>query len=72
MSLRNRWAFYGFVISIGHYFCIKYMIIYGFGSAIARFERIDAPDPPKCVARIHIYSHMWRYFDQGLHDFLFK
>lgn len=72
VTVLNRWALYGFGIAIGQFFCLKYMVFYGLGSAIAKFERIDAPNPPKCVARIHLYSHMWRYFDQGLHDFLFK
>lgn len=72
MTAISRWALYGFGIAIGQFFCLKYMIFYGLGSAIARFERIDAPNPPKCVARVHLYSNMWRYFDQGLHDFLFK
>lgn len=66
----NRWALYGFGIAIGQFFCVKYIISYGLGSAIAQFERIDAPERPKCVARIQVYSNMWRYFDQGLHEFL--
>lgn len=68
----NRWALYGFGIAIGQFFCIKYIVAYGLGSAIAQFERIDAPARPKCVARIHVYSKMWRYFDQGLHEFLLR
>lgn len=66
----NRWALYGFGIAIGQFFCVKYIISYGLGSAIAQFERIDAPARPKCVARIQVYSNMWRFFDQGLHEFL--
>lgn len=66
----NRWALYGFGIAIGQFFCVKYIIAYGLGAAIAQFERIDAPARPKCVARIQVYSNMWRFFDQGLHEFL--
>lgn len=66
----NRWALYGFGIAIGQFFCVKYIISYGLGSAIATFERINAPERPKCVACIQVYSNMWRFFDQGLHEFL--
>lgn len=66
----NRWALYGFGIAIGQFFCVKYIIAYGLGAAIAQFERINAPERPKCVARIQVYSNMWRFFDQGLHEFL--
>lgn len=63
---------YGFAFAMGQYFCFLYMATYGLGIALARFDRIDAPNGPKCVGRIHLYSHMWRYFDQGFYDFLFR
>lgn len=63
---------YGFGYGLGQYFCCRYMVSYGLAIALTKFDRIDAPNPPKCIGRIHLYSHMWRYFDQGLHDFLFR
>lgn len=54
------------------YFTHAYMMKYGLGAALARFDGIDTPNKPLCTARIHKYSIMWRYFDQGLHEFLFK
>lgn len=65
-------AMYGFGYGLGQYFCCRYMVSYGLAIALTKFDRIDAPNPPKCIGRIHLYSHMWRYFDQGLHDFLFR
>lgn len=72
MERMNLWAVYGFAYAIGQYFCNKYIVTYGFSLAITKFDRIDAPRKPMCVGRIHLYSQMWKYFDQGLHDFLFK
>lgn len=63
---------YGLGYAMGQLFCNKYIIMYGLSIALARFDRIDAPDGPRCIGRIHLYSHMWRYFDQGLYDFLFR
>lgn len=30
------------------------------------------PDKPKCIGRVHLYSDMWKWFDRGLYEFLFK
>lgn len=57
---------------MGQFFNIKYIISYGIALSLAQFEGMNAPGRPKCVGRIHLYSDMWRYFDQGLYDFLFK
>lgn len=72
MEHMNLWAVYGFAYAIGQYFCNKYIVAYGLGLSLAKFDRIDAPRKPMCVGRIHLYSKMWKHFDQGLHDFLFK
>lgn len=28
------------------------------------------PSPPICISRVSLYSRMWRYFDNGLYQFL--
>ncbi|CAB4054669.1 Dynactin subunit 5 [Lepeophtheirus salmonis] len=33
-------------------------------------DGIDIPHHPQCIGRIHLYSNMWRYFDNGLYIFL--
>ncbi|KAM3967903.1 protein-cysteine N-palmitoyltransferase Rasp [Aphomia sociella] len=57
---------------MGLEFHIKYVISYGTTAAFARLDNIDAPPTPRCVARVHVYSQMWRYFDVGLYRFLVK
>lgn len=68
----NRWALWGFTVAIGMYFNIFYMISYGLGIAIANSDRIYAPNMPICVARVNLYSIMWRRFDQGLYEFAYR
>lgn len=56
---------------MGQFFYTKYVVSYGFGILMGRMDRIDTPDLPKCIGRIHQYSDMWKHFDQGLYEFLF-
>lgn len=57
---------------MGIQFHIKYVVAYGMCGALAKLDNIDSPPTPRCIARIHVYSDMWRYFDVGLYQFLFK
>ncbi|KAM7285638.1 protein-cysteine N-palmitoyltransferase HHAT-like protein isoform X2 [Ixodes scapularis] len=57
----------GFGLCLTLVFFLKYRVLYGFGSAVARLERIELPPPPKCVHRIHLCSYLWRHFDRGLY-----
>ena len=66
------WAAGGLGISLGHFFMLKYKVLYGLPSSLARVDHVLAPPGPKCVSRIHLYSEMWKDFDRGLHDFMFK
>ncbi|XP_046478218.1 protein-cysteine N-palmitoyltransferase HHAT isoform X1 [Neodiprion pinetum] len=68
----NSWALYGFGYCMGQYFLNKYVVVYGFSRVIARAENIADLYTPKCIARIHLYSDMWKYFDRGLHNFLLR
>ncbi|XP_012266658.2 protein-cysteine N-palmitoyltransferase Rasp isoform X1 [Athalia rosae] len=68
----SSWALYGFGYCMGQYFSNKYVVLYGFSSAIARAENIADLKTPKCIGRIHLYSDMWKYFDRGLHKFLVR
>ncbi|GLH15695.1 Protein-cysteine N-palmitoyltransferase Rasp, partial [Gryllus bimaculatus] len=68
----GNWALYGYGYALGQFFMVKYVVVYGIGSSVARLEQIDAPHNPKCIARVHLYSYMWRHFDQGLYLFLLK
>eukprot|EP00095_Tigriopus_kingsejongensis_P004127 maker-scaffold122_size333723-snap-gene-2.43 protein:Tk04127 transcript:maker-scaffold122_size333723-snap-gene-2.43-mRNA-1 annotation:"protein-cysteine n-palmitoyltransferase rasp" len=68
----DMWTLSGVAYSMGHFFYMKYLVFYGFPRAFLEMDGIDAPSPPKCVARIHLYSDMWRYFDNGLYRFIHK
>nr|SVE74200.1 EOG090X06SF [Daphnia barbata] len=66
------WSAAGFGYSLGQFFMTKYVVLYGLPSALARLDHVDAPPPPKCIGRIHLYSQMWRDFDRGLYNFMLQ
>uniref|UniRef100_A0A182JYR4 Uncharacterized protein n=1 Tax=Anopheles christyi TaxID=43041 RepID=A0A182JYR4_9DIPT len=68
----NLWALYGLGFLMGQFFYIKYVVFYGVGIAFGRFDGIDMPAKPICIARVNQYSDMWKYFDRSLYEFLFK
>jgi len=68
----GAWAHYGFGYGMGVMFQMKYVVAYGLGRTLARAEQMRTPNHPKCIGRIHLYSDMWRHFDQGLYFFLRK
>lgn len=68
----NSWALYGLGYCMGQFFLNKYVIIYGTCSSLCHLDNIKAPSQPKCIARIHLYSDMWKHFDRGLYKFLIR
>ncbi|XP_076281734.1 protein-cysteine N-palmitoyltransferase Rasp isoform X2 [Lasioglossum baleicum] len=68
----NPWALYGLGYCMGQFFLIKYVVVYGLNRSLCGIDRIKAPSQPKCVARVHLYSDMWKYFDEGLYKFLVR
>lgn len=68
----NLWTLCGIGFAMGQFFHLKYVVFYGVPRPFLIEDSIDAPTPPKCIARIHLYSDMWRYFDNGLYKFLRK
>ncbi|XP_076661827.1 protein-cysteine N-palmitoyltransferase Rasp isoform X2 [Halictus rubicundus] len=68
----NPWALYGLGYCMGQFFLIKYVVVYGLNRTLCAIDRIKAPSQPKCVARVHLYSDMWKYFDEGLYKFLVR
>ena len=58
--------------SFGQFFHMKYVVFYGMARVFMLSDGIDAPNSPKCIGRIHLYSDMWRYFDEGLYRFIHK
>lgn len=68
----GAWTLNGLGYWLGQFFCNKYIVVYGLMGTVAKAERYPAPPPPKCVARIHLYSDMWRSFDNGFYKFLLR
>lgn len=68
----NPWALYGLGYCMGQFFLNKYVVIYGICNTLCNLDNVKAPPPPKCIARIHLYSDMWKYFDRGLYKFLIR
>nr|SVE73574.1 EOG090X06SF [Daphnia atkinsoni] len=66
------WSAAGLGYTLGQFFMTKYLVLYGLPSAFSRLDHVDAPPPPKCVGRIHLYSQMWRDFDRGLYNFMLQ
>ncbi|XP_063700245.1 protein-cysteine N-palmitoyltransferase Rasp-like [Culicoides brevitarsis] len=68
----TTFGLYGYGYLMGQFFHHKYVIFYGFGIALGEFDNISMPNRPKCIARINRYTDMWKHFDHGLYEFLFK
>ncbi|XP_055911255.1 protein-cysteine N-palmitoyltransferase Rasp [Eupeodes corollae] len=70
--LGDSYGLYAFGYFMGQFFHVFYVITYGLGIAFASFDGLNPPNQPKCIGYINFYSDMWKYFDQGLYEFLFK
>ncbi|KAK6638554.1 hypothetical protein RUM43_006821 [Polyplax serrata] len=68
----HDWELAGLGIAMGHFFHLKYIVFYGIPCAWASAEGFTTPKLPCCVSRVHLYSYMWRHFDQGLYQFLVR
>lgn len=65
-------ALFGYGYLLGQQFQLKYVVSYGFACTFAKLDGVDTPPLPICIARVHKYSDMWKNFDRGLYEFLFK
>lgn len=70
--LSDSYGLYAFGYFMGQFFHVFYVITYGLGIAFASFDGLNPPNQPICIGYINFYSDMWKYFDQGLYEFLFK
>jgi len=62
----------GLGYSMGHFFYLKYVFFYGLCRPFVMADGVEPPNHPKCIARVALYSDMWRYFDVGLHKFMHR
>lgn len=67
----NVYSQYAVGYFMGQYFFVYYVLTYGLGITIAKFDGLNPPQRPRCIGRVNFYSDMWRYFDEGLYEFLF-
>lgn len=72
LKLLNPLTFFGVGYLMGQFFCCKYIVHYGVPITFGQLDGIDMPKTPRCICRVHKYSDMWKWFDQGLYEFLFK
>ncbi|XP_040568715.1 protein-cysteine N-palmitoyltransferase Rasp isoform X1 [Lepeophtheirus salmonis] len=70
MNNLDLWTLAGLGYGMGQFFHLKYVVFYGFPRPFVMADGIDIPHHPQCIGRIHLYSNMWRYFDNGLYIFL--
>ncbi len=68
----DLWTLCGIAYAMGQFFHMKYVVFYGVPRAFLLSDNIEPPAPTKCVSRIHLYSDMWRYFDNGLYRLIHK
>lgn len=68
----DYWSLYGYGYAMGQFFHLKYVVMYGLATTLAKFENVEVPKTPHCIGRVHLYSKMWRHFDPGLYTFLTK
>jgi protein-cysteine N-palmitoyltransferase HHAT len=72
LKLLNTATFFGVGYLLGQFFNNKYIIQYGVSITFGWFDGIEMPNTPRCICRVHKYSDMWKWFDHGLYEFLFK
>ncbi|XP_075162413.1 protein-cysteine N-palmitoyltransferase Rasp [Haematobia irritans] len=69
--LNTRFGLYAVGYFMGQFFFMHYVIVYGLGIAFALYDGLNPPGKPRCIGLVHNYSDMWKYFDEGLYEFLF-
>lgn len=68
----SDWALYSFGYVMAVLFYAKYNVMYGFSVALAQFDGMATPGLPCYIGLVPWFSDMWKYFDTGLYEFLFK
>lgn len=66
----DLWTLSGIGYCQGQFFMIKYTVMFGIPSVVARTCGIEPPAGPKCIGHIYTYSDMWKFFDRGMYSFI--
>ncbi|EYC07479.1 hypothetical protein Y032_0070g455 [Ancylostoma ceylanicum] len=56
-------------LTIGIFFHLKYVIIFGLPAIFAKLDNMDPQPGPICISRVMLFSKVWREFDRGLYQF---
>ncbi|KAG7172301.1 cysteine N-palmitoyltransferase HHAT-like [Homarus americanus] len=72
MKKMSSWSMAGFVYFLTAFLQLKYVVLYGLPSVLARVEGYDPPRHPRCTLMTYRFSDVWRYFDHGLYRFMLK
>ena len=70
LSSLNNYEVAAVAYIAGQFFHVKYVVIFGLNRLFALIDGLTPPGPPICISRVSKYGQMWRYFDQGLYQFL--
>nr|CDJ83650.1 Membrane bound O-acyl transferase domain containing protein [Haemonchus contortus] len=62
-------TYFALGLTLGIFFHLKYVIIFGLPSVFARFDNMDPQPGPICISRVMLFSKVWREFDRGLYQF---
>lgn len=68
----NSWSMAGFVYFLAAFMLLKYVVLYGLPSVLARLEGYEPPSHPRCTLMTYRMSDVWREFDHGLYRFMLK
>ncbi|XP_063403798.1 protein-cysteine N-palmitoyltransferase HHAT-like isoform X2 [Mytilus trossulus] len=66
----DQWTLWGIGYCQSHFFMIKYWVLFGLPSVVARICGIVPPEGPNYVGHIYKYSDMWKCFDRGMYNFI--
>ncbi|XP_064173882.1 protein-cysteine N-palmitoyltransferase HHAT isoform X2 [Anguilla rostrata] len=64
------WALGGLALALVQFFYVKYLVLFGLPSLLARLDGLSPPRLPRCVSIMYSFTGMWRHFDVGLYHWL--
>ncbi|KAJ8250500.1 hypothetical protein COCON_G00224220 [Conger conger] len=66
------WALGGLALALVQFFYVKYLVLFGLPSLLARLDGLSPPRLPRCVSIMYSFTGMWRHFDVGLYHWLVR
>ena len=72
MLRQSRWCLAAIAYFLGQFFMVKYLVLFGVSTQLARLDGFEPPFPPACVSYVYCYTDMWKYFDRGFYQFLMR